>query len=58
MDGKTDAWTDGRTENQMPISHLAKAGATKILFILAILYISLHMVLGSGGSDETGWSQG
>ena len=26
MDGRTDIWT----ENQMPISHLAKAGATKI----------------------------
>ena len=26
MDGKTD----GRTENRTPISHLAKAGATKI----------------------------
>ena len=27
----------------------------KILFILAIPYKSLHMVLGSGGYDETGW---
>ena len=23
-------WKDGRTENRMPISHLAKAGATKM----------------------------
>ena len=29
--GQKDGWTDGLTENQMPISHLAKAGATKIL---------------------------
>ena len=27
-DGRTDELTDGRTENRMPISHLAKAGAT------------------------------
>ena len=30
----------------------------KILFILAILYKSPHVVLGSGGSDETGWKAG
>ena len=28
-DGQMDM-TDGQTKNQMPISHLAKAGATKI----------------------------
>ena len=31
---------------------------TKYLFILAILYKSLHIVLGSEGSDETGWKPG
>ena len=30
-----------------------RAKVYKILFILAILYKSLHMVLGSGGADET-----
>ena len=29
-DGRTDGRTGGRTENQTPVSHLAKAGATKI----------------------------
>ena len=29
-DGRTDGLTDGRTENRTPISHLAKAGATKM----------------------------
>ena len=28
-DERTDGQTYGRTENQTPISHLAKAGATK-----------------------------
>ena len=28
-DGLKDGWTDRHTENWMPISHLAKAGATK-----------------------------
>ena len=28
--GREDGRTDGRTENRMPISHLAKAGATKM----------------------------
>ena len=28
-DGRTDGLTDGQTENRTPISHLAKAGATK-----------------------------
>ena len=27
--GRKDGRTDGRTENRTPISHLAKAGATK-----------------------------
>ena len=30
MDEKTDGRTDGRTEYRTPISHLAKAGVTKI----------------------------
>ena len=34
------------------------AKVDKILFVLAILNKSLHMVLGSGGSDETGWKLG
>ena len=34
-----------------------RAEVDKILFILAILYKSLHMMLGSGGSDETDGSQ-
>ena len=37
VDGKTDGRTDGWTENWTAISHLAKAGATKMensLFIL------------------------
>ena len=29
--GRTDVLTDGRTENRTPISHLAKAGATKMI---------------------------
>ena len=29
MDGKSDGRTDGRMENRTPVSHLAKAGATK-----------------------------
>ena len=28
-DGRTDGRKDGQTENRTPISHLAKAGATK-----------------------------
>ena len=28
--GWKDGWMDGLTENQTPISHLAKAGVTKI----------------------------
>ena len=35
-----------------------RAKVDKILFILAILYKSLYMVFGSGGSDETGWKLG
>ena len=31
--GRKDGQTDGRTENRMPISHLAKAGATKIMLL-------------------------
>ena len=34
------------------------AKVDKILFGLAILYKSLHIVLGNGGSDETGWNPG
>ena len=30
---------------------------TKSFSFLTILYESLHMVLGSGGSDKTGWKQ-
>ena len=29
MDGKSDGRTDGRMKNRTPVSHLAKAGATK-----------------------------
>ena len=32
-----------------------RAEVDKILFNLAILYKNLHMVLGSGGSDQRGW---
>ena len=39
-------WRDNRTKVDV------------ILFILAILYTSLHMMLGSGGSDERGWTPG
>ena len=35
-----------------------KANVNKILYFLAILYKSLPMVFGSGGSDETGWKPG
>ena len=35
-----------------------RAKVDKILFILSIQYKSLHMVLGSGDSDETGWKPG
>ena len=28
-DGQTDRWLDRRTENWMPVLHLAKAGAKK-----------------------------
>ena len=40
MDGKTD----GRTENRTPISHLAKAGATKTVhgITVLVLYISSY----------------
>ena len=29
--GRKDGWTEVRTDNRTPISHLAKAGATKSL---------------------------
>ena len=35
-----------------------RAKLDKVLFILAILYKSLHMGLRSGDSDKTGWKQG
>ena len=35
-----------------------RAKVDKVLFILAMLYKSLHMVLGSAGSDKTGWKPG
>ena len=33
MDGRTNGLTDRRTENRTPMSHLAKAGATKMSFV-------------------------
>ena len=35
-----------------------RAKVDKILFILALQYKSLHIVLGSGGFDETKWKPG
>ena len=35
-----------------------RAKVDKILFVLVMLYKSLHMVLVSGGSDNTDWKPG
>ena len=40
-DGRTDRLTDGRTESWTPISHLAKAGATKTIHF-ELLYFNRH----------------
>ena len=47
----------GKLFNRNPFNSTVKwrAKVAKILFISTILYKSLHMVLGSGGSDEAGW---
>ena len=47
----------GKLFNRNPLNSTVKwrAKVAKILFISTILYKSLHMVLGSGGSDEAGW---
>ena len=39
MDGETGGRTGGRTENRTPISHLAKAGATKTNCWVNIIYV-------------------
>ena len=45
-DAQTDGLTDGRTENRTPISHLAKAGATKIAhFDIILIVLFKYLVL-------------
>ena len=39
-DGRTDGLTDGQTENRTPISHLAKAGATKTTSVSFVIKFS------------------
>ena len=40
--GRKDGRTDGRTENRTPISHFAKAGATKRVGVLFLGFVGSH----------------
>ena len=42
--GRKDGRADGRTENRTPVSHLAKAGATKTTFIDVTTFIENRVI--------------